>query len=200
MPARVNDHTLRLHPGLFCQGAAVDKEDVSARSLYGAKGGENQKRLCSVQQSYPSSTLTDLLFLSVYFFVVVTNMSWKGSFLKHSSAFLWCSSWFWFLSLLAHSFTLPLSQLFFFGWWIAKQQECFLSPCGLARNICFQFDRFLSRNSWERKWWLHDGSKMSFFCLKNISTYPSVSPFSPHFSLLWSPSLPSPPLLFALLV
>lgn len=118
----------------------------------------------------------------------------KGSVSEHSFCFLWSWSWFWFLSSLAHSFIPPLSQLFFW-WWIVKQQECFLSPCGLTHNICFPFDRFWNRNSWERKWWLHDGSKIS--SLQKSSTYPSnlspsrsaLLPSTPPHHLLLFPSV-----------
>lgn len=61
----------------------------------------------------------------------------------------------------ACSFFYSSSEPALFWWWIVKQQECFLSSCGLTHNICFPFDRFWNRNSWERKWWLHDGSKIS---------------------------------------
>lgn len=117
----------------------------------------------------------------------------KGSVSEHSFCFLWSWSWFWFLSSLAHSFIPPLSQLFFW-WWIVKQQECFLSPCGLTHNICFPFDRFWNRNSWERKWWLHDGSKIS--SLQKSSTYPSN--LSPSRSALLPSTPPTPPSPFSL--
>lgn len=98
----------------------------------------------------------------------------------------------------ACSFFYSSSEPALFWWWIVKQQECFLSPCGLAHNICFPFDRFWNRNSWERKWWLHDGSKLS--SLQKSSTYPShLSPL-PYCSEAFSPLLPSPLLLFPLLV
>lgn len=71
----------------------------------------------------------------------------------------------------ACSFFYSSSEPALFWWWIVKQQECFLFSCGLTHNICFQFDRFRTRNSWERKWWLHDGSKIR--SLQKSSTYPS---------------------------
>lgn len=87
----------------------------------------------------------------------------------------------------ACSFFYSSSEPALFWWWIVKQQECFLSSCGLTHNICFPFDRFWNRNSWERKWWLHDGSKIS--ALQKSSTYPSNLP-PPQ--LLWgSPSFTS---------
>lgn len=66
---------------------------------------------------------------------------------------------FW-LCLLILSFFHSSSEPALFWWWIVKQQECFLFSCGLTHNICFSFDRFWNRNSWERKWWLHDGSNI----------------------------------------
>lgn len=90
----------------------------------------------------------------------------------------------------ACSFFYSSSEPALFWWWIVKQQECFLSSCGLTHNICFPFDRFWNRNSWERKWWLHDGSKIS--SLQKSSTYPpsNLSPrFSEALSLFYFPHL-----------
>lgn len=81
----------------------------------------------------------------------------------------------------ACSFFYSSSEPTLFWWWIVKQQECFLFSCGLTHNICFQFDRFWNTNSWERKWWLHDGLEVN--SLEKSSTYPSnLSPHSPNCS------------------
>lgn len=139
------------------------------------------------------------LCLSVFFLntnIFLKGMSWSTLLL---AVMLKLILIFFFSSLLAHSFIHPLSQLFFW-WWIVKQQECFLSSCGLTRNICFQFDRFWNRNSWERNWWLHDGSKIS--SLQKSSTYSSNLPPTPSHqrSKALSTLLPAALLRFPLLV
>lgn len=87
--------------------------------------------------------------------------------------------------LFACSFFYSSSEPALFWWWIVKQQECFLFPCGLTHNICFQFDRFWNRNSWERKRRLHDGSKIS--SLEKNTLHLSLK--SLRLSLLYFPHL-----------
>lgn len=137
------------------------------------------------------------LIMPVSFFKI--QIHFKGPVSEHSSATLWCWSWFWFLSSLAHSFIPPLSQLFS-GGGLWNNKNVFYFSCGLTHNICFQFDIwFWNRNSWERNWRLHDGSKIS--SLQKSTTYPSnLSPPDLSFHGARSALLPSAPLRFPLLV